>query len=250
VLGGNLGVSYSTYQPVTSLLGPEVPVTLEIGVISLILTVLAGIPLGVRSALRKDRLFDHLARVSSYTYVAVPNFVLALLCVLIFGLWVRNVWPYQGFVPLSQSIGSNLSHVLLPAVCLALAPIGIVSRATRASMLEVLGSEYVVAARALGVPRREIVWKYALRNALMPVITILGLITGYVLSGAVLIETIFSLHGLGEQLYSSLNYRDYPVVIAIFMLGAVVFVLANLAVDLAYGLIDPRVRAGYAKRSA
>lgn len=239
---GNLGVSYSTGEPVTSVLASRVPVTAELGLISIVVTIIAGIPLGVWAALRKDGPVDQATRVGALAFVAVPNFVLALFLVLLFGWWVRGVLPYQGYVAVSQSLGGNLSHMTLPAICLAAGPVGIVSRFTRTSMLEVLGAEYVTAARALGVPWLRIVWVDALRNALLPVLTILGLITGYVISGAVIVETIFGLPGLGALLVQSFSDRDYTVTIAIMMIGAILFVIVNLLVDLLYGAADPRVR--------
>jgi ABC-type dipeptide/oligopeptide/nickel transport system permease component len=156
------------------------------------------------------------------------------------------VLPYEGFVPFGQSVGGNLEHMILPAVALALAPIGIVARFVRTSMLDVLGSDYVVAARALGVPWHEVIWKDALRNALTPVLTILGLIAGFLMSGTVVVESIFSLPGLGEELVSSFNNRDYTVTISIMMLFAAVFVVLNLLVDLLYAVVDPKVRLAYA----
>jgi peptide/nickel transport system permease protein len=234
---------------VTSVLAPRVPVTAELGVLSLVLTVLVGIPLGIWSALGKDGPLDHSTRVGALVFVAVPNFVLALFFVLVFGWWFRNILPYQGFVPLGQSIASNLSHAILPSVCLALGPIGIVVRVTRASMLEQLGSDYVLAARALGVPWRRVVWNDALRNAVAPVLTVLGLVTGYLISGAVVVETIFNLPGLGALLVESFDNRDYTVTISVMMLGAVVFVVVNLLVDLLHAFVNPRVRARWARTS-
>lgn len=240
----NFGISYATGERVTTLLSPRIPVTLELGVVSMIFTILVGVPLGVLSALKKDRPADHLTRLGSLISIAVPNFVAALFMVLLFGWWFRGVLPYQGFIPLSRSIGSNLSHILLPSICLALGPIGIVISATRTSMIEVLGNEYIDAARALGVSTAEIIWKDALRNALLPILTVLGLIAGYVISGAVVVETIFNLPGLGSLLVHSFDQRDYTVTITVMMIGAVTFVVTNLVVDLLYGFANPKVRSG------
>jgi peptide/nickel transport system permease protein len=245
IFHGSLGVSYSTGEPVTSVLAPRVPVTAEVGVVALVITVLVGVPLGVWSALAKDHFVDHASRAFSLLLIAVPSFVLALFFVLVFGWWFRGLLPYQGFTPLSQSLGSNLSHVILPAICLAAGPVGIVARVTRVSLLEVLSSDYVVAAHALGVSRFEVVWKDALRNALMPVLTVLGLVAGYLISGSVVVETVFGLPGLGALLVSAFNDRDYTVAISVMMIGAATFVVANLAVDLLYGLVNPKVRAGW-----
>jgi len=246
VLQGNLGTSYSTGSPVTSILAPRASVTVELAIASLILTVVVGVPLGVWSALRKDRLPDQASRAFALTFNAVPSFVVALIFVLIFGWWTHHLLPYQGFVSIATSFGSNLAHIILPAVSMAAAPAGLVARFTRTSMLEVLSAEYVVAAKALGVPAWQLVWRDALRNALTPVLTVLGLVTGYLISGTVVVETIFSLPGLGQELVQSFNNRDYTVTISIVMIFAVAFVVINLVTDLLYGLVDPRIRARYA----
>jgi peptide/nickel transport system permease protein len=246
VVHGNFGVSYTTGQSVTSVLAPRVGVTVELALLALVLTIVIGIPLGVWSALRRDRSVDQATRAFALSSIAVPSFVVGLFFVLLFGWWFRGVLPYEGFVPFGQSVGGNLEHMILPAVALALAPIGIVARFVRTSMLDVLGSDYVVAARALGVPWHEVIWKDALRNALTPVLTILGLIAGFLMSGTVVVESIFSLPGLGEELVSSFNNRDYTVTISIMMLFAAVFVVLNLLVDLLYAVVDPKVRLAYA----
>jgi peptide/nickel transport system permease protein len=246
VLHGNLGTSYTTGQPVTSILGPRVEVTLELALLALVLTALLGIPLGVWSALRRGRAPDRAGRGFALFFNAVPNFVIALLLVLIFGWWTRGIMPYQGFVPLGQGLLSNLAHLILPAIALAAGPIGVVARFTRASMLDVLDTEYVVAAAALGVPRWQQVWRDALRNAMTPVLTVVGLVAGYLISGTVVVETIFNLPGLGQELVESFSNRDYTVTISIVLLFSVAFVLINLLTDVLYAAVNPRIRAGYA----
>ncbi|MCL4422779.1 MAG: ABC transporter permease [Actinobacteria bacterium] len=250
ILHGSLGVSYTTGQPVTSVLAPRVPVTAELAGLSVLLTVVVGVPLGIWSSLRKDKARDQLTRFGALLFIAVPSFVIGLLFVLVFGWWVHGVLPYEGFVPISSGLGPNLSHLVLPALALSLGPIGITARFTRTSMLETLGSEYVLSAKALGVPRWQIILRDALRNALTPILTILGLIAGYLMSGTVVVETIFSLPGLGEELVSSFNSRDYTVTISVMMIFAVVFVVINLLVDVIYGFVDPRIRLGYVRRSS
>jgi peptide/nickel transport system permease protein len=242
VVHGNLGISYTSGQRVTSALAPRVPVTVELALISLLLTILVGIPLGVWSALQRGRAPDHGARFFALLFNAVPSFVVGLFLVLVFGWWTRGILPYQGFVPLSQGLAPNLSHLVLPSIALALGPIGFVARFTRNSMLDVLTSDYVLAAQSLGVARREIIWRDALRNALTPVLTVLGLIAGYLMGGTVVVEDIFNLPGLGQELVNSFDNRDYTVTIAIVMLFAIVFVVLNLLVDLIYGALDPKIR--------
>lgn len=242
---GDFGVSYSARLPVLSLIGERLPTTLQISAAALLLTVLLGIPMGIASALRKDRAADQAIRVASLIGISVPGFVIGILIVLVFGWYYPGILPYEGFVPFSQDPLNSLRHTLLPALTLAGSALGIVARQTRASMLEVLNQEYITAARAFGISERELIWKDALRNALLPVITTLGLITGYLLGGSVVIETVFGIAGLGRLLVESFAARDYPVTIGVMLFIATVFVGVNLVVDLLYGVVNPRIRAGY-----
>jgi peptide/nickel transport system permease protein len=153
--------------------------------------------------------------------------------------------PYEGFVPFRQDALASLKTTILPALALALAQVGIVARLTRSSMLEVINQEYITAARAFGVSEREVIWRDALRNALLPVITVLGIISGFLLGGSVVIESVFGIAGLGRLLVESFASRDYPVTIGVMLFIAVVFVMVNLVVDVLYGVVNPRIRAGY-----
>jgi peptide/nickel transport system permease protein len=153
--------------------------------------------------------------------------------------------PYEGFVALRDDPVGSLKTTALPAVALALAQVGIVARLTRSSMLEVVNQEYITAARAFGVPERELIWRDALRNALLPVLTVLGIIAGFLLGGSVVVESVFGIAGLGRLLVESFASRDYPVTIGVMLFIAVVFVLINLIVDVLYGVINPRIRTGY-----
>jgi peptide/nickel transport system permease protein len=245
VVHGNLGVSYTSRQPVTALIGQRLPITLQIAAVALALIVLLGVPLGIVSALRKDQPVDQTVRVVSLLGISVPNFVIGILLVLLFGWYFPGVMPYEGFVPLNQDPVGSLKTTILPALALAFAQVGIVSRLTRASMLEVINQEYITAARAFGVPEREVIWRDALRNALLPVLTVLGIISGFLLGGSVVIESVFGIAGLGRLLVESFASRDYPVTIGVMLFIAVVFVLVNLVVDLLYGVVNPRIRAGY-----
>jgi len=244
-LRGDLGVSYSSKQPVTTLIGERLPVTAQIGAVALLLSIAVGVPLGIVSALHRDRLVDQAARVVSLFGISVPNFVIGMLMVLLFGWSIPGILPYEGFVPFSQDPLASLGHSLLPAVALALAQVGIISRMTRSSMLDVIGQEYIAAGRAFGVAESELIWRDALRNALVPVLTVLGLITGFLLGGAVVIENVFGIAGLGRLLVESFAQRDHPVTIGVMLFVAVVFVVVNLVVDILYGVVNPRIRAGY-----
>jgi peptide/nickel transport system permease protein len=245
VLHGDLGVSYSSRQPVTALIGQRLPVTLQIAFTALLLIVAVGVPLGILSALYKDRAADQTVRVVSLVGISVPNFVIGILLVLLFGWYMPGLMPYEGFVALRDDPVGSLKTTLLPALALALAQVGVVARLTRSSMLEVVNQEYITAARAFGVSERELIWHDALRNALLPVLTVLGIIAGFLLGGSVVVESVFGIAGLGRLLVESFASRDYPVTIGVMLFLAVVFVLINLIVDVLYGVVNPRIRAGY-----
>jgi peptide/nickel transport system permease protein len=245
VVHGDLGVSYSTRQPVTLLIGQRLPVTAQISITALILIVVIGVPLGILSALHKDRAIDQTVRVVSLFGISVPNFVIGILLVLLFGWYFPGLMPYEGFVPLRTDPLASLKTTALPALALALAQVGIVARLTRSSMLEVINQEYITAARAFGVSERELIWRDALRNAMLPVLTILGIIAGFLLGGSVVIESVFGIAGLGRLLIESFASRDYPIAIGVMLFIAVVFVVVNLIVDVLYGIINPRIRSGY-----
>ncbi len=245
VVHGDLGVSYSTRQPVTALIGQRLPITAQIAVTALLLIVLVGVPLGMLSALHKDHAPDQAVRVVSLFGISVPNFVIGILLVLVFGWYFPGIMPYEGFVPLRDDPLGSLKTTALPALALALAQVGIVARLTRSSMLEVVNQEYITAARAFGVSEHELIWHDALRNALLPVVTVLGIIAGFLLGGSVVVESVFGVAGLGRLLVESFASRDYPVTIGVMLFIAVVFVMVNLIVDVLYGVINPRIRTGY-----
>jgi ABC-type dipeptide/oligopeptide/nickel transport systems, permease components len=245
VARGDFGVSYSDRSPVLDVMAERMPVTAQLAVGALVLIVVLGIPLGVLSALRPNRLTDQVIRVGSLAGISVPNFVVALLLVLTFGWWFPGILPYQGFVRFSEDPLQSLANTVLPALALAAPQIGLVARLTRSSMLEVLGQDYISAARAMGVSERVVIWKDTLRNALLPVVTVLGVQTGFLLGGSVVVETVFGIPGLGRLLVESFTIRDYPVTIGVMMFVAAAFVFINILVDLLYGLINPRIRAGY-----
>lgn len=245
VVQGNFGTSYSDKSPVTEVMGQRLPTTLQLAVVALFFIVAIGIPLGVISALWANRWLDQVIRVASLAGISVPNFVVALFLVLIFGWWFPGIMPYQGFVPFSEDPVESLRSTILPALALAAPQVGLIARLARSSMLEVLGQDYVSAARAMGVRERVIIWKDTLRNALLPVVTVLGVQTGFLLGGSVVVETVFGIPGLGRLLVESFTIRDYPVTIGVMMFVAAVFVFINILVDLLYGVINPRIRVGY-----
>lgn len=243
---GDLGTSYSDKSPVTTIIADRLPITVQLALMALLLIIAIGVPLGVISALKANTAVDQVIRVGSLAGISVPNFVVALFLVLIFGWWFPGYMPYQGYTPFSEDMVESLRSTLLPAFALAAPQIGLVARLTRSSMLEVMGQEYVSAARAMGVRERVIIWKDSLRNALLPVITVLGVQTGFLLGGSVVVETVFGIPGLGRLLVESFTIRDYPITIGVMMFIAAVFVFVNIVVDLLYGVINPRIRIGYA----
>lgn len=246
VVRGDFGTSYTDKSPVTEIIGERLPVTLQLAAMALLFIVAIGLPLGVASALRANRLADQLIRIGSLAGISVPNFVVALILVLLFGWWFPGIMPFQGFVGFRDDPLESLRYTILPALALAAPQIGLVARLARSSMLEVLGQDYVSAARAMGVHERVIVWKDTLRNALLPVVTVLGVQAGFLLGGSVVVETVFGIPGLGRLLVESFTIRDYPVTVGVMMFIAAVFVFINIVVDLLYGVINPRIRVGYA----
>ncbi|MFY1698366.1 MULTISPECIES: ABC transporter permease [unclassified Solwaraspora] len=245
LLRGDLGTSYASGAPVTELIANRLPVTAQIALVALVLTIAIGIPLGVAAAVWRDSVVDHAVRAVSLIGMSVPGFVIGIGFVLLFGWYLTNVMPYSGFVRFTDDPVASLQHSLLPAFALAAPPIALVARMCRASLIEVLAQDYVSAARAYGVSGWVVTWYDALRNALLPVVTVLGVIAGSLLGGSVVVETVFGIPGLGSLLIDSFDSRDYPIVIGVLLFVATVFVLINLLIDLLYGVLNPRIRAGY-----
>ncbi|GGR32151.1 ABC transporter permease [Deinococcus ruber] len=240
LLHGDLGISLRTDRSVFADLLMRFPVTLELSVGALILAVLIGLPLGVTAALNRGRAADLASSSFVLIGLAAPEFWLAILLILLFSLKLR--WfPPNGFVPMNESLWENLRSVFLPSLALSLGLAAAVTRIVRASLLDVLSQDYVRTARAKGLPQRTVVYRHALRNALIPVITVVGLQVGNLLGGAVIIEQLFGLPGVGRYALEGINLRDYPVVQGAVLWIAVSFVLVNVIVDVLYGLIDRRV---------
>jgi peptide/nickel transport system permease protein len=237
---GDLGRSLRTRGPVVDEVLARFPATLELTTVSMAVAVLIGLPLGLVSAVRRATWVDYAAMTVSLSTLSMPIFWLAIVAIWLFSLQL-------GWLPVSGRAGppwewSGFRHVLLPALTLATTSIAIISRLTRSGMLEVLGREYVTTARAKGVAEGWVVGKHALKNALIPVVTVVGLQYGFLLGGAVVTETIFAWPGVGRLAITSILQRDYPMVQGCVLLVAVLFVLINLAVDLLYGWLDPRIR--------
>lgn len=240
---GDLGSSLRTGRPIVTDLMLRFPVTLELTLLGLVIALVMAIPLGVIAALWRGKLVDYAVSVFALLGLSIPGFFLGILLILLFSL--RLEWlPPAGYVPFMESPIQNLRHMVLPAVSLGLILAAAATRITRSSMLEVLGRDYVRTARAKGLPERMVVFRHALRNALNPVITVVGLQFGALLGGAVIIEQVFGLPGVGRFALEGINLRDYPVVQGAVLLIAAAFITVNVLVDMIYSLVDPRIRYG------
>ncbi|MBI4280281.1 MAG: ABC transporter permease [Armatimonadetes bacterium] len=243
ILRGDLGRSIRTNQPVLQVIGGRLPISLELAGLSILLCVAAALPLGIISAVRRNSAFDLGARVLGLLGLSIPNFWLAILLLLVAARYF-NWFPPMTFVSLLEDPRANLAQMVLPAVTLATSLMAVVMRMTRSSMLEVLGQELVRTARDKGLGERLVVAHHALRNALIPVVTVIGIQAGYLLGGVVITEQVFGIAGMGSLLINGVGHRDYPVIQAAVLFSAVAFVGINLAVDMLYGYLDPRIRYG------
>jgi ABC-type dipeptide/oligopeptide/nickel transport system permease component len=232
-LAGDLGTSLRTNQPVTEAIAERMPATFELAAASMFVAILIAIPLGIIAAVRSGTSVDHAATTLALVGISVPNFWLGPVLAIVFSIWL-------GWLPVSGRGG--LAHLVLPAMTLGAPLASILARMTRASVLEELRELYVLAARARGVSRMRAVLVHAFRNSLIPIVTVLGLQFGSVLTGAVITETIFAWPGVGRLLIQSISARDYPAVQGCILLIAVTYVAMNVITDLVYGVLDPRIR--------
>lgn len=230
---GDLGRSFRTGRSVTASLWEALPITVELSVLAFVIAVGLAVPLGVLAAIRRGGFVDHVTRVLALGGASLPNFWLGYLLIIAFAVQLHWL-PTQG--------ATSAVSYLLPALTLAVYALGVLLRLTRASMLEVLGDDFVLAARARGLPRRAVVIRHALRVALNPVLTYAGLLIGGLLGGAVIIETVFSMPGMGKLVVDAIQDRDFPIVQGFVLYFGVLVLLINLLVDLLYVVLDPRVR--------
>jgi peptide/nickel transport system permease protein len=237
---GDFGHSLLTQQPVSKMMADALPIDIELIVLGILIALLIGIPLGVLSAIRRDRTLDYVSRVTGLAGISLPNFWLATL-LLIFTSRVFGWVPPLAYVPFFSDPWQNIQEFFLPAIAISVFTLAIVMRMVRATMLEVLGLDYVRTARAKGAPRRTVITRHALRNALIPVVTVAGFEVGVLISGAAVAEIIFGLPGVGYQLLHAIFQRDYPVVQASVLIIAATFIIVNFFVDILYGLLDPRI---------
>jgi peptide/nickel transport system permease protein len=239
---GDLGFSWRIRQPVGQLILEKLPVTIQLGVMAFLIAVAVGVPAGVVSATRRDRPADWIANGVALAGISTPNFWLGIMMILLFS--VHLGWlPPSGYVPLTEDWRQSLLTTVMPAFVLGSGIAGVLMRHTRAAMLGALSQDYVRTARAKGLPERVVVSKHALRNALIPVVTLGTIELGRLLAGAVLTEQIFTIPGFGKLIVDAVFNRDYPVVQGVVVVTALIFVLLSLVADLLYMAINPRLRA-------
>ena len=241
VIRGDLGESLWTKRPVIEELGRRLPISLELGLLALLFALMMAIPVGVIAAIRQDSLGDYAARSMAILGLSVPGFWIATLVVLLPAIWWGWSPPIQ-FTEFSKSPVAHITQFLLPAAILALASAAAIMRLTRAMLLDVLRQDYVRTAWSKGLRERVVVLKHSLKNAVIPVVTVLGIQVAQILGGTVIFEQIFGLPGMGRFLFDAINQRDYPVIQGINLLIVSVVVAMNLIVDATYALLDPRIR--------
>ena len=242
-LRGDLGQSIRTRETVVKTVATKLPITIELAFFSLLIAVGIAIPVGVLAAVRRNTLWDVLASSASLCGVSIPNFWLGIMLILFFS--VRLGWlPASGFVPLWESPVANLQRMLMPAFVLGTALAAVLMRQTRNSMIEVMSADYIRTAYSKGLASRVVVFRHAIRNSLIPVVTILGLQMGAPMSGAVVTEQIFVVPGFGRLIVEAVFTRDYPLVQGVVLITAGSYVLINLLVDVSYSLLNPRIRIG------
>jgi len=242
LLHGNLGYSYVTLQPVTTLISARLGATLELMGIAVIISIVLGVFLGTISAVYQYSVLDHVLTVFAFVGRSLPDFFLGLLLIYVFAL--RLQWlPVSGMrTPGAASLLDQLQHLILPMCTLAYLRLAVFVRYTRSSFLEVLNSDYLVFGRAKGLRESTLIFKHAMRNALIPIITVIGLNIPVVFAGAVVTEAVFAWPGLGRLYVTAVSQRDYPLVMALSLMTAIAVLVSNLLVDLSYTFIDPRVR--------
>ncbi len=240
-LHGDLGRSLRSRQPVVEAITERLPATLELGLAAIIFSLLISVPVGILSATRRNSFWDLLATGVTLLGVSIPNFFLGIVLILTLAL-VARLFPPGGYVPFIQDPGQNLKRLVLPTIALGTASMAVNMRLLRSTLLDALGQEYTRVARAKGLAERDVIVRHALKNALIPFVTVVGLQVGAILEGAFITESLFLWPGVGRLAVDSIGGRDYPVVQAIVLLSSLSFLGANLLVDLLYAYLDPRIK--------
>ncbi len=242
IVQGDLGNSiYGSNVAVSRIIREAFPRTIALSTLAFLISLLLAISAGVISAIKKHTFLDHVFTFAAFIGLSMPDFWLGIILIIVFA--VKLHWmPAIGYVPLSEGMWPWLSHLILPAIAIGTPFSAIIARMTRSAMLEVLQSDYIMVARAKGLRERTVIFTHALRNALIPVITVVGIAFALLMSGAVIVENVFAIKGLGRVLIQGILNRDYPVVQGAILVVSVIFVFTNLLVDILYTIIDPRIR--------
>lgn len=243
VVRGDFGRSMRTQQPIRDDLVRKLPITFELAILSICLAIVIAVPMGIVSAVKLNSMPDFVARILGVLGLSIPNFWLAIMLLLISSRYFGWL-PSPIFVPFSKHPLENLQQMWMPTLSLALVMVANIMRMTRSTMLESLGQDYIRVARAKGLCERTVIWRHALRNAAIPVVTLIGMNVGYLLGGAVIVEQIFGLPGVGWLIANAIYQRDYTTVQSTVLIVAFLFAVINLLVDLLYAFLDPRIRYG------
>lgn len=240
VLQGDMGQSLVSDKDVNTLISERMPATIALTVYALVISLILAIPLGIISAVKQNTVWDYSSMIVALVGISVPNFWAALLLIIVFSLHL-GWFPSTGYIALLDNIWLHLKHLTLPALSLGFIQAGVVTRMTRSSMLDVLRQDYIRTIRAKGGTSWHVIFKHGLKNAMIPIITIIGLNFGLLLGGTVVVETIFSIPGIGSLVVNSVFNRDYPVIQGVILYIALIYVLINLVVDLLYAYFDPKI---------
>ena len=251
ILRGDFGFSFRTRQPVLTEIGQRLPNTIYLTTITMLVAVLIAVPIGIISAIRQYSTFDIAVTTFSFAGQAIPEFWLGLILILIFYAWLKNPFTGEPLLPaggmtstgsVGFDLGDRINHLILPVAAGALGWIAWYSRFLRSSMLDVVHQDFIRTARAKGLTSQKVLYRHALRNALIPLVTLLALDLPYIFAGAIFIEILFSWPGMGRLYYQAALQRDYPVLLAVLIIGAGVIILSNLVADIGYAYLDPRIR--------
>src|SRR5438445_3711722 len=243
ILTGDLGKSYRYDLPAWQVIKPLIPVTVELALLSTVIAILLGVPTGVISAVRQDTALDYVLRVISLAGLSMPSFWLGMVIILALVAWVGWI-PPMTYVPARENFKLHVIQFALPAMAVGYRSSALIMRITRSALLEVMREDYIRTARAKGQGERTVIWSHALKNAILPVVTVIGIEFAFLIGGLVVTETVFNLPGIARFLVQAILWRDYPIVQTLLMFIAIVVILSNLFVDMLYGVLDPRVRYG------
>ena len=241
LLHGDMGTSIRTNEPIADMVTRRLPVTIELGILAALLGAAIALPVAVISAVRPGSKLDILGTLFAMGGVAMPSFWLGILLIFLLSLWLRLL-PPSGYVSPLDDFGANLKMMIMPCIAMGTSLAAVIMRQARSALIEVLGEDYITTARSKGLKEKAVVGRHALKNALIPVVTVIGLQVGHILGGAVVTETVFAVPGLGRLLVDSIFFRDYPVVQAAVLIMALGVLVSSLATDLLYAYLDPKIK--------